>query len=111
MSSDRLIPLPEVAERLGRSLGTLQAWAREEPPRFPVEKMGRGWFVRESDLPLIDALPRRRREPVRIHAEDGGTMVQLATVARDPSRPDWSAVRYRCEACGYTEDDEGDYDR
>lgn len=51
--------LAVAAARTGRSVYLLRRWARDQ--RFPAVKLGRDWFVAEADLPVIDAMPRRKR--------------------------------------------------
>lgn len=53
--------IPDAAVRTNRSVTVLRHWARLG--RIPAVKMGRDWFIRETDLALIEAMPRRNRKP------------------------------------------------
>jgi excisionase family DNA binding protein len=63
---DRMLPLPEVAQRLGITVRTAQEWARSG--RLPVSRLGtqRGVRVREADLA---AWMRQQRRPHRIQMD------------------------------------------
>lgn len=61
MSSDGKVhvTIAEAADRTEHPVRVLRLWARQG--RIPAVMVGRSWFVAESDLPLIDAIPRRKR--------------------------------------------------
>lgn len=58
-SGETLLTIPDAAVRTNRSVTVLRHWARLG--RIPAVKLGRDWFIRETDLALIEAMPRRNR--------------------------------------------------
>lgn len=55
-----LYPLSVVAERTGRSYELLRRWVVDGT--IPGVRVGRDWYIRESDLYLIERMPRRKRQ-------------------------------------------------
>jgi helix-turn-helix protein len=53
------LTLSQVAVRTGRHPELLRQWCSSG--RIPCARVGGSWVVREQDLPLVDAIPRRNR--------------------------------------------------
>jgi excisionase family DNA binding protein len=51
-----VMTLDQVAKLTGRNVSLLARWARAG--RIPATKIGNVWLVAESDLAIIDAMPR-----------------------------------------------------
>lgn len=89
--------LEEVSERTGRSVVLLRRWARQG--RIPAERIGRMWFLDESDLAVVEAIPHRgwpRGKPRKGRAMEEGhykrmrrSAYKLLTDPIDKAGKDW----------------------
>lgn len=74
MGIGKLLTTPEVAERTGRDLRTVQWWIQQG--MLPVQKVGRDNFIHEDDLKLVAGLKRGRPPTKATPAEKPNTSQQ-----------------------------------
>jgi excisionase family DNA binding protein len=79
---ERLLTVPETADRLGLSVAMVRRYCQNS--RLPAKKVGRDWAVRQRDVELFAAAPRRHggKPAVSRHSTSTGQQRHSADVRR-----------------------------